>query len=71
MNRVFLVGNITADIYFDRFLIQGKKRSFLRLILMAERPRTVRNLRVVLDTFDLVEQALGRPIHLPKMTSCA
>ena len=48
MNRVFLVGNITADIYFDRFLIQGKKRSFLRLILMAERPRTVRNLRVVL-----------------------
>jgi len=24
------------------------------------------NIRVVLDTFDLVEQALGRPIHLPK-----
>ncbi len=27
--------------------------------------------RVVLDTFDLVEQALGRSIHLPKLTSCA
>jgi ketosteroid isomerase-like protein len=28
-------------------------------------------LRVLLDTFDLVEQALGRPIHLPKITSFA
>jgi len=26
------------------------------------------NMRVLVDTFDLVEQALGRPIHLPKMT---
>ena len=26
------------------------------------------NIRVVLDTFDLVEQALGRPIHLPKFS---
>jgi ketosteroid isomerase-like protein len=24
-------------------------------------------MRVVVDTFDLVEQALGRPIHLPKI----
>ncbi len=27
------------------------------------------NLRVLVDSFDLVEQALGRPIHLPRMTS--
>ncbi len=27
------------------------------------------NMRVLIDTFDLVEQALGRHIHLPKMTS--
>ena len=27
------------------------------------------SLRVLLDTFDLVEQALGRPIHLPKIGS--
>ena len=26
------------------------------------------SLRVLVDTFDLVEQALGRAIHLPKMT---
>ena len=27
------------------------------------------NIRIILDTFDLVEQALGRPIHLPKFAS--
>jgi hypothetical protein len=27
------------------------------------------NIRVLVDTFDLVEQALGRPIHLPKFAS--
>jgi ketosteroid isomerase-like protein len=27
------------------------------------------SIRVLVDTFDLVEQALGRPIHLPKMVS--
>ena len=27
------------------------------------------SIRVLLDTFDLVEQALGRPIHLPRIAS--
>src|SRR4030081_2217143 len=27
----------------------------------------LRSMRVLVDTFDLVEQALGRPIHLPKI----
>ena len=27
------------------------------------------NIRVIVDTFDLVEQALGRPIHLPKFAT--
>jgi ketosteroid isomerase-like protein len=27
------------------------------------------NIRVLVDTFDLVEQALGRPINLPKVAS--
>jgi ketosteroid isomerase-like protein len=27
------------------------------------------NIRVLLDTFDLVEQALGRPINLPRIAS--
>jgi len=29
------------------------------------------SLRVLLDSFDLVEQTLGRPIHLPSITSVA
>jgi ketosteroid isomerase-like protein len=29
------------------------------------------SIRILVDTFDLVEQALGRPIHLPKITSFA
>jgi ketosteroid isomerase-like protein len=29
------------------------------------------SIRVLVDTFDLVEQALGRPIHLPKFSSLA
>ena len=29
------------------------------------------NIRILVDTFDLVEQALGRPIHLPKVASFA
>jgi ketosteroid isomerase-like protein len=31
----------------------------------------LRSIRVLLDTFDLVEQMLGREIHLPKMSNCA
>jgi ketosteroid isomerase-like protein len=29
------------------------------------------NIRILVDSFDLVEQALGRPIHLPKISSFA
>jgi ketosteroid isomerase-like protein len=29
------------------------------------------NIRILVDTFDLVEQTLGRPIHLPRMTAFA
>ena len=27
------------------------------------------SIRVLVDTFDLMEQALGRPIHLPRIAS--
>jgi len=46
MNRIFLVGNITGDIYFDTLLIKGSRRPFLRLILMSNRPRLVKGLRI-------------------------
>jgi ketosteroid isomerase-like protein len=29
------------------------------------------SIRVLIDTFDLVEQVLGRDIHLPRISSCA
>jgi ketosteroid isomerase-like protein len=29
------------------------------------------SIRALVDTFDLAEQALGQPINLPRMTSCA
>jgi single-stranded DNA-binding protein len=48
MNRIFLVGNITGDIYYDRLKIKGAERSFLRLILMSSRPRHVGGMRVVM-----------------------
>ena len=48
MNRVFLVGNITGDIYYDRLLIKQIERPFLRLILMSSRPRYVGGMRIVL-----------------------
>lgn len=48
VNRVFIVGNITSNIYLDHFLIRGQKRSFLRLILMASRPRRLVGVRVIL-----------------------
>lgn len=46
MNRVFLVGNITSDIYYDHLLIRERNRPFLRLILMSHRPKIVKGLRV-------------------------
>ena len=48
MNRIFIVGNITGDIYYDQLLIKHEKRPFLRLILMSSRPRYVAGMRVVL-----------------------
>lgn len=48
MNRVFLAGNITGDIYYDHLLIHQVERPFLRLILMSSRPRYVAGLRIVL-----------------------
>src|SRR5579871_5220387 len=52
--------------------LESNKPISLRLAHFAQFKggRLVR-IRVLLDTFDLVEQTLGRPIHLPKMVSVA
>src|ERR1700720_3595169 len=50
--------------------LNSNKPVSLRLAHFAQfKAGRLRSLRVVIDTFDLVEQALGRPIHLPQIAS--
>jgi ketosteroid isomerase-like protein len=50
--------------------LDSNKPISLRVAHFAQfREGRLSSLRVLVDTFDLVEQALGRPIHLPKMAS--
>jgi ketosteroid isomerase-like protein len=51
-------------------VLDSNKPITLRLAHFARfRAGRLLNIRVLLDTYDLVEQALGRPIHLPKIGS--
>ena len=48
--------------------LDSNKPISLRLAHFAKfRAGRLANIRVLVDTFDLVEQTLGRPIHLPRM----
>ena len=48
--------------------IDSNKPISLRLAHFAQfKAGRLTNLRVLLDTFDLVEQTVGYPIHLPRM----
>jgi ketosteroid isomerase-like protein len=50
--------------------LDSDKPISLRLAHFAQfRAGRLRSIRVLIDTFDLVEQALGRPIHLPRIAS--
>lgn len=49
MNSVFIVGNITGDIYYDHLMFKGQETPYLRLVLISSRPRPLRGLRVVLQ----------------------
>ena len=52
--------------------LDSDKPISLRVAHFAQfRDGRLRSIRVLLDTFDLVEQALGQPIHLPRFTSFA
>ena len=52
--------------------LESNKPISIRVAHFAQfRNGRLRNIRVLLDSFDLVEQALGRHIYLPKMTSFA
>src|SRR5271163_4654074 len=50
--------------------LDSNKPISLRLAQFAQfKASQLTSIRILVDTFDLVEQALGRPIHLPKVAS--
>jgi len=53
---------------FSLTALDSNKPISLRLAQFAQfKGGRLASMRVIVDTFDLVEQALGRPIHLPKI----
>ncbi|HET7887130.1 MAG TPA: nuclear transport factor 2 family protein [Bradyrhizobium sp.] len=51
-------------------MLDANKPISLRLAQFAQfRAGKLASIRILVDTFDLVEQALGHPIHLPRIAS--
>ncbi len=65
---MFVLGEDSAAsmMRYSLTALDSNKPITLRLAHFARfRAGRLLNIRVLLDTYDLVEQALGRPIHLP------
>ena len=64
------VDSASSMLRYSLTALDSDKPISLRVAQFAQfRAGRLINMRVLIDTFDLVVQALGRPIHLPKMTS--
>ena len=64
------VDSAASMIRYSLTAIDSNKPISLRLAHFAQfKAGRLLNIRVLIDTFDLVEQALGRPINLPKIAS--
>jgi ketosteroid isomerase-like protein len=64
------VDSAASMMRYSLTLLDSEKPISLRLAHFAQfRAGQLRSIRVLVDTFDLVEQALGHPIHLPKIGS--
>jgi ketosteroid isomerase-like protein len=64
------VDSASSMIRYSLTALDSSKPISLRLAHFAQfRAGRLLSIRVLVDTFDLVEQALGRPIHLPKIAS--
>jgi hypothetical protein len=64
------VDSAASMIRYSLTAIDSDKPISLRLAHFAQfKAGRLLNIRVLIDTFDLVEQALGRPINLPKIAS--
>ena len=64
------VDSASSMLRYSLTMLDSNKPISLRLAHFAQfKAGRLSSLRVLVDTFDLVEQALGRPIHLPKIAS--
>src|SRR3984957_21234885 len=62
------VDSAASMLRYSLTALESSKPISLRLAHFAQfRAGRLLNIRVLLDTFDLVEQALGHPIHLPRL----
>jgi ketosteroid isomerase-like protein len=63
------VDSASSMLRYSLTSLESNKPISLRLAHFAQfRQGRLRSIRVLLDTFDLVEQALGQSIHLPRMS---
>jgi ketosteroid isomerase-like protein len=66
------VDSASSMLRYSLTMLDSSKPISLRLAHFAQfKAGRLLSMRVLVDTFDLVEQALGRPIHLPKIASMA
>jgi ketosteroid isomerase-like protein len=66
------VDSAASMLRYSLTLLDSSKPISMRLAHFAQfKAGRLSSLRVLVDTFDLVEQTLGRPIHLPKIASIA
>jgi ketosteroid isomerase-like protein len=66
------VDSAASMLRYSLTALDSNKPISLRIAHFAQfREGRLSSIRVLVDTFDLVEQALGRPVHLPKMVSMA
>ena len=64
------VDSAASMIRYSLTAIDSNKPISLRLAHFAQfKAGRLLNIRVLIDTFDLVEQALGRPINLPRIAT--
>ena len=64
------VDSAASMLRYSLTALDSNKPISLRLAHFAKfRAGRLISIRVLVDTFDLVEQALGHPIHLPRMAS--
>src|ERR1700688_3546622 len=64
------VDSAASMLRYSLTLLDSSKPISMRLAHFAQfKAGRLSSIRVLVDTFDLVEQALGRPIHLPRIAS--